>query len=171
MRLNLCKNNANATENHIMRKWINIIKGQSLMEYNVPLDTTIEAERLATGDAVYEMAYLAPKRTGITGGKVFISTKMASHGARVKFFIGKVSEHKSFSVSIGPNPILLSNSLPEHEVKQFLPLVKQWVITNHTELLKFWNEGEDLDSDEVYNFINSLKKYIKPTESKHLSEQ
>jgi hypothetical protein len=109
-------------------------------------------------EPLFEMANLPPSDTGIDGGFVFISTEMASHGPRVKFFLKLGKAQKSFSVSIEENPKVLVSSLPEKVVKEKSPQVIEWVRLNHQALAKFWQDGTSMTRDEVNKFVEGLKK-------------
>jgi hypothetical protein len=72
----------------------------------LPSDLTIE-EELATLDeeAVFEMTNLPVSRTGISG-ILFLSTAMASHTPRVKYFVKAGRSQPSFSVLVGSDRVL-----------------------------------------------------------------
>lgn len=129
----------------------------NLMEYDtLPNDTTVEHDITSIGDELFEIANLSPATTGLQGGIIFISTKMASHGPRVKFFIKPGG--KSFSVSIDADPQVLANSLPNKVVKKFYPLVRTWVMKNHIALENFWHHGNMWMNEQVQEFISGLEK-------------
>lgn len=130
---------------------------QTLLEA-LPLDTTIE-EDLATLDdeAVFDLTNLPSSRTGISG-VLFLSTAMASHGPRVKYFVRTGKGQASFSVSIGERPRVLANSLPPRVLGEMAPQVIEWVRLNHESLLRFWEGGHYWTVDEVNAFIVELQK-------------
>lgn len=124
----------------------------------LPPDSTIQEDVATLGDdAVFDMTNLPTARTGIKG-VLFLSTAMASHGPRVKYFVKTGPGQHSFSVSISSDPRVLANSLPERDLNAASPDVIAWVKLNHVALLKFWNGGEYWDVDEVNRFIDGLKK-------------
>ena len=124
----------------------------------LPPDSTIE-EDVATldGEAVFEMTNLPASRAGIAG-LLFLSTAMASHGPRVKYFVKTGKGQPSFSVSITERPRVLANSLPERVLNQMAPAVTEWVRVNRTALLRFWNEGQYWSIDELNAFAERLAK-------------
>jgi len=124
----------------------------------LPPDTTIQ-EELATLDdeAVFEMTNLPTARTGIVG-VLWLSTVMAAHGPRVKYFVKTGKGQPSFSVSVSNQPRVLANSLPARVLGQMAPSVIEWVKLNRAELLRFWNEGEGWTIDELNEFVAGLRK-------------
>jgi hypothetical protein len=121
-------------------------------------DTTIEQDLSALDDeAIFEMTNLPTSRTGIAG-ILFISTAMASHGPRIKYFAKAGKNRPSFSVSISEHPTVLANSLPERVLNQMAPNVVKWVQLNYGPLLRFWNEGQTWTIDELNDFVDALKK-------------
>src|SRR3954464_3411881 len=95
---------------------------QALQE-SLPPDMALHDELMAvTNDDVVEMTNLFTKNTGIKG-VIFISTEMASHGPRVKYSLKAGRHQPSFSVSIGAEPRVLANSLPEQVVNGVAPEV------------------------------------------------
>jgi hypothetical protein len=107
-------------------------------------------------DDLFEMANLRQNQTGIPG-TVYISTRQAS-GAMVKYYVDRPGGTPSFSVSIGPNPEVVENSLPQNVMSRMSPLVIEWVKLNHDKLTQFWNQGTTWFDDEVNSFKASLVK-------------
>jgi hypothetical protein len=134
-----------------------IVEDAMLAEYDIPKDSTLAQELEATGDVLLEMANLEPEVTGIDAGFIFISTQMASHGPRVKFFLKLGRNQPSMSVSISTAPKVIANSLPERVVNRVSPLVCRWVALNQAALLNFWNSGESWTSAQVQQFIAGLQ--------------
>jgi hypothetical protein len=131
---------------------------QNAVRDRLPPDSTIQQD-LATlvDEASFEMTNLPATRTGIRG-VLFLSTAMASHGPRVKYFVKTGKGQPSFSVSIAEEPRVLANSLPERILHETAPDVVEWVKLNRPALLRFWDEGETWTIDELNSFIDSLKK-------------
>src|SRR5579862_2902491 len=101
------------------------------------------------GDDLFEMANLRQDRTGIPG-TIYISTRQASHAARVKYFLDRPGRGvHSFSVSIGPKPEIVENSLPERVVDERGKQVIEWVRLNHEKLANFWTNGTTWFDNEV----------------------
>jgi hypothetical protein len=121
-------------------------------------EPTLDQELAAFGDDdVVEMTNLQEKDTGIPG-VIFVSTIMGAHGPRVKYFVKTGRHQPSFSVSIGDEPVVLANSLPDRDLTRAAPAVIRWVKLNREALLRFWNEGESMSIDELHAFAKSLKK-------------
>ena len=89
---------------------------------------------------------------------IFISTALGQHGPRVKVYVKKGRHQPSASISIGPNPRVLANSLDARELNRLAPQTIAWVALNHEALTTFWFEGEHLDIADVADFGRSLKK-------------
>jgi len=131
---------------------------QNAVRDRLPPDSTIQQDLATLADeALFEMTNLPTARTGIRG-VLFLSTAMASHGPRVKYFAKTGKGQPSFSVSIAEEPCVLANSLPERVLNEAAPDVVEWVKLNRSALLRFWNEGETWTIDELNSFIDSLKK-------------
>ena len=111
-------------------------------------------------DPIFEMANLAKPQTGVDG-IIYISTQQGSHGPRVKYFFGRPSEKRSFSVSISDRPVVLAKdkSVSDKECNGMSPVVISWVRINYVALLDFWNNGTDWTDPEVDRFKKSLQKY------------
>ena len=130
---------------------------QDLLEYNIPRDATLGDELDAMSpDSVLEMANLSSKQTGLTGGVIFISTAMANHGPRVKFFLKAGRSQRSFSVTIGVDPKVIANSLPEKTLNKFAGPVIEWVKQNQAALEHFWYKGDEMMSEQMTAFLASL---------------
>ncbi len=110
------------------------------------------------GDDLFEMANLRQDRTGIPG-TIYISTQQSSHAARVKYFLDRPGRNMpSFSVSIGPKPEIIENSLPERVMNKRGKQVIEWVRLNHEKLTNFWINGTAWFDNEVEAFKASLVK-------------
>jgi hypothetical protein len=84
---------------------------------------------------------------------------MGRHGPRVKYFDGRAGEAPpSCSVTIADPPRVVSNSLPDHVVRERAPLVFAWVALNRDALLEFRNEGASWTRTEVSRFLDGLKR-------------
>lgn len=106
---------------------------------------------------LFEMVNLREADTGIAG-VLFVSTAVGSHGPRVKYFLKAGRDQPSFSVSIGPDPRVLANSLPERELRRAAPVVIDWVRLNHEPLLRFWNHTDGMDVQELAAFVAGLRR-------------
>ncbi len=135
------------------------MRAKAILEELRP-DATLEDEIALLGeDDVFEMANLTSRQTGIEG-IVFISTNVPKlpHGPRVKYFEKTGKGQPSFSVSIGADPQVVANSLPDRVMRRAAPGVIAWVKLNRADLLHFWNDGEKLTFDELTEFVAGLKK-------------
>lgn len=115
------------------------------------MDTSI----VALDPELFEMANLEPAKTGVDGF-VYVSTAVARHGPRVKFFRRLGKGQPSFSVSIAEAPEVLVSSLSQAETERYGPEVIEFVSRNRDRLLDFWNHGTDWPSDQVHAFLNSF---------------
>ena len=114
---------------------------------------------------LFEMANLEPSQTGIVG-TIYISTQQGRHGPRVKYFAGRPGNSQpSMVVSVGPEPLVMINDLPNRVRTKMEPIVKQWVTLNHIGLHKFWYEGNTWYKSEVDAFIAGLTKWTPNKES------
>jgi hypothetical protein len=120
----------------------------------IPADALLADE--LSGEDMVEMANLTSAQTGITG-TIFISTAMGQHGSRVKYFERPGRTQPSFSVSIGDQPAVVANSLPQRTVRQMAPQVIAWVSRNKDDLLDFWQNGDTWTQPEVNDFIQRLR--------------
>ncbi|MEQ1618075.1 MAG: hypothetical protein ABL883_06995 [Terricaulis sp.] len=71
----------------------------------MPDATTLELE----DDEIFDMANLSKARTGIPGA-IWISTRVARHGPRVKYYEKPGASQPSFSVSIDEPPPAICRS-------------------------------------------------------------
>ncbi len=119
----------------------------------------IFGEDAAVGsDDLFEMANLRERQTGIPG-TIYISTRQASHGPRVKYFEDRPGEGvPSFSVSISTEPEVVENRLPDSVLSRMSPLVIEWGRLNQQQLLDFWEHGTSWYDEEVAGFKASLRK-------------
>ena len=97
-----------------------------------------ESVATSEGEALFEMANLSPKSTGLPF-VVWISPKAgAPHDVRVKVSHGpKVHSSELVSVAIGPDIRVVGGSMTAHD----LALLKKWVELNHDVIVKYW-DGE-----------------------------
>jgi hypothetical protein len=121
----------------------------------IPADTFL-ADELTNVDDI-DMANLTSAQTGIAG-TIFISTAMAAHDPRVKYFQRPGRREPSFSVSISDTPAVVANSLPARVLRQMLPQVVEWVSHNKDALLDFWHHGDSWTQPEVNDFMQKLRR-------------
>ena len=108
-------------------------------------------------DILIEMANLDERDTNIPG-TIFVSTALGAHGARVKWYPEKAGRSlPCLIVSIGPDPKLRDDFLPQAASRIALPRVTEWVRLNHVALLDFWNNGASWNRREVSGFLDALQ--------------
>lgn len=109
-------------------------------------------------DEMFDMVNLSTRRTGISG-IVFISTRRASHGPRVKWFPGKAEWEAPCLVITLESPLRVLNlGLPTRVAREGEAIALPWVERNKAALLRFWHDGLSWDSDDVQAFIDGLAK-------------
>lgn len=89
-------------------------------------------------------------------GTIYISTKEGNHGPSVKYFRGRPGDDiPSASITISDDPIVVEDSIniKPKEVKEVIKFIN----INKVSLLKIWNEGHSMYSDEFDKIKNSLK--------------
>ncbi len=92
-------------------------------------------------DALFEMANLFPRTTGLPM-TVWVSPRGgARHDARIKVSLtpGKMDITNTAVVAIRPHPNLVAGDLSTED----FDAVSQWVTANQTALLDFWDERID----------------------------
>jgi hypothetical protein len=122
----------------------------------LPADTLL-ADELSKDDGIIEMANLDKSQTGVDG-VISISTMMAGHAPRVKYFVRPGRTQSSFSVTIADQPRVVANSLPPRLVNQMSPLVIQWVTLNRDVLLDFWHYGDTWTASQLIQFLQNFQK-------------
>lgn len=113
--------------------------------------TTLEAGE----DEIFDMANLSEARTGIPG-VICISTRVARHGPRVKYYEKPGKDQPSFAVSIEDAPKVVASDLPERVIRRMSPEVMEWVRLNRAALLAFWNHGDTWMKERVDAHIDSF---------------
>ena len=106
-------------------------------------------------DEIRDMANLCEARTGVPG-VIWISTRVAKHGPRVKYCETPGASQPSFSVSIDEPPKVVAGDLPERVIKRMSPEVIEWVRLNRAPLLSFWNDGDTWMDEQVEAFKKAL---------------
>lgn len=110
-------------------------------------------------DELFEMANLDEDDTHIPG-TIFVSTAIGSHGPRIKWYPGSPGRAlPCLILSIGPDPVVRDNFLPERQTRPVMAPLKVWISQNHEALLSFWKEGESWNHRKVAAFLGDLKPY------------
>jgi hypothetical protein len=113
---------------------------------------------LPDDDEMFDMVNLSTRRTGILG-TIFISTRRAAHGPRIKWFPGKPEwEGPCLVVTLEDPPRAINQRLPMHVAREGESAVLPWAARNRDALLRFWHDGLTWDSDEVQDFIAHLAR-------------
>jgi hypothetical protein len=99
------------------------------------------------GEALFEMANLSPKRTGLPF-VVWISPKAgAPHDVRVKISKGpRVHPAEFISVAIRPTVHVVGGG---NMSASDLALLKKWVELNHDVILKYWDGEIEYTEDAI----------------------
>jgi hypothetical protein len=99
------------------------------------------------GEALFEMANLSPKRTGLPF-VVWIWPKAgAPHDVRVKISKGpKVHPSELISVAIRPNVHVVGGGTMS---ASDLALLQKWVEVNHDVILKYWDGEIEYTEDAI----------------------
>jgi hypothetical protein len=117
----------------------------------------MDTAHIEVDEELFEMANLEPEKTGVDGF-VYVSTAVARHGPRVKYFRKLGKGQPSFSVSIAEEPAVLVTSLGQSDTDRYSPQVIDFVRRNRERLVDFWDNGTEWPSDKVHAFLNSFEK-------------
>ena len=97
---------------------------------------SLEREEEPEQDAIFEMANLDQRRTGING-RIYASSKQGSHGPSIKFYPNPRDQGQSVSISIEDHPRVLASTpglaLPQKTLEQLFEFVQK----NKTVLLRY----------------------------------
>ena len=111
---------------------------------------------LPDDDEMFDMVNLSTRRTGVRG-TIFISTRRASHGPRIKWFPGKPEwEGPCLVVTLEEPPRAINQGLQPRIAREGETVALPWAVRNRDALLRFWHDGLSWDSDEVQGFIERL---------------
>ena len=105
---------------------------------------------------LFEMANLGCDDTGINMGIIFISTKIESHGCRIKFMLRADDQSNMLSLSI-PDYIIGVDKLGTRLSDTVRKEVMRFAIKNHDKILYFWNNGTSLNRHALADFLNSFE--------------
>lgn len=117
---------------------------------------TVVLDLLETSD-LFEMSNLDSEDTGIPG-YIWVSTKVAKHGPRVKYYKDGPGQGSYVSISIAEEPQILDQhpkdfSITATRFKQ----ISGFIVLNKENLLHFWNNGTTMTRKEVANLLASFK--------------
>lgn len=109
-------------------------------------------------DEMFDMVNLSTRRTGFSG-TIFISTRRALHGPRIKWFPGKPEwEGPCLVVTLEDPPRAINQGLQPRLAREVEAVALPWAERNRDALLRFWHDGLTWDSDEVQDFIACLAR-------------
>lgn len=122
-----------------------------------PIGPTLGEELDAlVDDEVLEMRTLAPEQTGLPF-RVFISTRLGSHGPRVKGHLQRGGrDAPSFVMTVALEPAVVASSYSERETRRAAAQLDPWVRLNREALLAYWDDGTSWDDTEVRDFVDAL---------------
>jgi hypothetical protein len=107
---------------------------------------------------MFDMVNLSTRRTGLPG-TIFISTRRASHGPRIKWYPGKPAwDAPCLVVTLEEPPRAINQGLPARIAREAEAVALAWARANREALLHFWDDGLAWDSDEVQAFIERLAR-------------
>lgn len=103
---------------------------------------------------LFEIANIRSEYTGLVGC-VWCSTKMASHGCRIKYYPKLSIKNESLVISL-PDGNVVENTtkLKTGDIKEIIA----FAIKNSDMFLNFWNNGTDWYTDEIDKYWLHLKK-------------
>jgi hypothetical protein len=109
-------------------------------------------------DEMVEIVNLSQKRTGV-GGTIFISTRMAAHGPRIKWWPGRPErDGPCLVVTLEDPPRVINMDLPARIARSGEADALAWAALNRDALLRFWQDGVVWLEDELNAFLDGLKK-------------
>ena len=108
-------------------------------------------------DRLIEMSDPDEQDTNVPG-TIFVSTALGAHGPRVTWYPHRAGRTlPCLIVSIGPDPSVRDDFLPQPVSRAAAPKVIAWVRLNHAALLDFWTNGAAWNRREVSAFLDALK--------------
>ncbi len=109
-------------------------------------------------EEICDVVTLTCRDTGIAG-IIAVSTAMAEHGPRVKWFPERPSrDGPCLIVPIGAEPTVIVQGLPAAQANRAAAAVRGWVQANEVALLSLWRDGVTWTRDEVNAVFDSLTK-------------
>ncbi len=103
---------------------------------------------------IFEMANLPPRMPGLSAGMIYVSTKCASHGCRIKYYSNFNLKSEYLEISISDIEIVdNSTKMKNSEMKEVL----MFATKNSSKLLEFWYSGHDWVHDTINEFLLGMK--------------
>jgi hypothetical protein len=119
---------------------------------------TGEAAYDPTRDEMVEIVTLPEKRTGVRG-TIFVSTRMAERGPRIKWWPGRPERDGAcLVVKLETAPRVINLGLPPRTVPTAEADPVSWALLNRDALLQFWDGGAFWLEEEVSAFLDGLRK-------------
>ena len=109
-------------------------------------------------DEMVEIVNLSRSRTGV-GGTIFISTRIAAHGPRIKWWPGRPErDGPCLVVTLEHPPRAINMGLPLRIARAGEADALAWAALNREALLRFWEDGVTWMEEEVTAFLDGLAK-------------
>ena len=109
-------------------------------------------------DEMVDIVNLPQHRTGVAG-TIFISTRMAAHGPRIKWWPGRPErDGPCLVVTLEDPPRAVNLGLPLRTARAGEAAAVAWATQNREALLRFWEDGALWMEDEVKAFLDGLRK-------------
>jgi hypothetical protein len=109
-------------------------------------------------DEMVEIVNLSQQRTGVAG-TIFISTRMAAHGQRIKWLPGRPErDGPCLVVTLEDPPRAINMGLPLRVARASEARIEAWAALNRDALLRFWQDGVVWLEEEVAAFLDGLRK-------------
>jgi hypothetical protein len=102
------------------------------------------------------MSTYKASKFGITSNdvKIYFSIKNASHGCRVKAFVGSFNSSDDFQISIPDCKIIRDTKSIPNNIKQE---IIEFCIKNSFELEQYWKYGKDYSSEDFNDMLIRMK--------------
>ena len=113
---------------------------------------------------LFEMANLDTTDTNLDRGVVFISTKYASHGCRIKFVLNSNEQSKALIVSVPDFEIVLDKLGPKIDDRTRKEVVR-FAIKNKDIILDYWNNAATMPRKPYMELLASIQP-LTPAEKK-----
>lgn len=109
-------------------------------------------------DEMVEVVNLSGRDTGAEG-TIFISTRMAAHGPRIKWFpLRPERDAPCLVVTLEDPPRAINLGLAQPVARRGEAQALAWASANRVALLDYWENGVSWTRDEVSAFIDGLRK-------------
>jgi hypothetical protein len=134
--------------------------GPGLREEQSPLRdaTSRDAAYDPARDEMVDSLNLSQKRTGVDG-TIFISTRMAAHDPRIKWWPGRPDRvGPCLVVTLEDTPRALNLGLTPRDARTGEATASAWAALNRETLLCYWQDGVLWMEEDVAAFLDGLKK-------------